>query len=382
MRIFTAAAFVFLILLSTSAHAQSDSVHNAAQELLRRGIEACDAGDYEEALDLYDQANEIDPSTSTYRYEEAYVHYARGDYQKAINVLTAIVDAPDASDRYYSLLGNGYDLIGKRSKAVATYKEGIKHFPNSGKIYLELGVIAATDNDFKQALDFWEKGIEVEPSHPSNYYWAAKIHCGLDRTRAWGIVYAEIFLNLERNTKRSKEISSLLFETYRSLISVKQNMIAIAPMFTDPVMDTATGEMTIHFEQAYATNMMPALTIQAIIPIHNGVDIGFLYSARSHFIDMWYQDSLDQYFPNFLFDWQKMLIEGGGFEAYTYWLLNQGDEGEAAEWFRSHADNAESFLKWFKENPLQINRVDAWNRNSAGSISLEKWTALRSREEK
>ncbi len=381
MRTFTA-AFVFLILLSTCALAQSDSLHYAAQELLRRGIEACDAGDYDGALDLYHQAEALDSGSSMYRYEESYIYTYQQQYQRAIDILLTIVNAPDAHDIYYSNLGSCYDYLGKREKALATYKEGLKRFPNSGRIYLELGVVMASEQKFEKALGYWEKGIEVDPAHPSNYYWASKFYCTIDQTRPWGIIYAEIFLNLERSTNRSKEISGLLYEAYRSLISVEPGHIGIADISGKPIMDTATGTMVVPFDQAFGTKLITALTVNAIFPLHQGVDLAFLHSARSLFISMWFEDSLDQYFPSFLFNWHRELIERGGFEAYNYWLLNQGDEGEATEWFNAHADQAASFMNWFKQHPLQISRAEAWNHRNAGSMPLEKWTKLTSSKKK
>ncbi len=71
--------------------------------------------------------------------------------------------------------------------------------------------------DYNKALTYFEKGIEVAPNYSSNYYWCARLYCN-STEEVWGMIYGEIFMNLERNSKRTAEISKLLFDTYKKEI--------------------------------------------------------------------------------------------------------------------------------------------------------------------
>ena len=67
-------------------------------------------------------------------------------------------------------------------------------------------------------MTYFEKGIEVNPMFASNYFRAAKIYCNSSE-EVWGMIYGEIFINLERTNDRTFKISKLLFDTYKSEIT-------------------------------------------------------------------------------------------------------------------------------------------------------------------
>lgn len=103
-------------------------------------------------------------------------------------------------------------------KAIATYEKGLKKFPNSGELYVEMGHMKYVRKDYLSALAFYEKGIEVAPQYPTNYYWASKIFLNSDE-EVWGMIYGEIFMNIQNFNDRTSEISKLLYDTYKSQIT-------------------------------------------------------------------------------------------------------------------------------------------------------------------
>src|SRR5690606_10686824 len=104
-------------------------------------------------------------------------------------------------------------------KAIQVYEDGLKKFPLSGKLYLERGTMELKREDLDAALKYYEMGIKVDPNFPSNYYWASRIYSYTTET-VWTLIYGELFMNLERNTKRTAEISKLLYDTYVESIQI------------------------------------------------------------------------------------------------------------------------------------------------------------------
>ena len=205
-------------ILHFTANAQS-----AADTAHQKGVEAVkleDAGKFDDAMKLLNDAIKLDPHNIDYPYEMTYCYYSQKQYQKVVDVLEKLKHNPDSFDRLYELLGNSYDLLGNSDKAIATYRDGLKKFPNSGVLYLEMGVIPLFKKDYNSALNYFEKGIEVQPDFPSNYYWAAKLYCGSD-DKVWGMLYGELFINLERNSGRTAEMSKLLYDTYKTSITYR-----------------------------------------------------------------------------------------------------------------------------------------------------------------
>lgn len=66
--------------------------------------------------------------------------------------------------------------------------------------------------DYDRAVSYYEKGVYVEPAYSSNYYRLAQLFLS-SKDKFWGLIYGEIFMNLERNSQRTEEMSKWLFNT-------------------------------------------------------------------------------------------------------------------------------------------------------------------------
>src|SRR4030095_3920321 len=203
---------ILFFLIPSFLLAQPDK--EKAKEKVREAIKLMDGGKVDESLTLLEEAFKLDPHDITIPYEAAYAHTLKKDYKKSIEILERLKSHKDATDIFYQLLGNAYDYDKQEEKALSTYQDGLKRFPKSGRLYLEQGIVYLNKEDYNKALSMYEKGIEVAPHFPSNYYWASKIFCNSDN-EVWGLIYGEIFMNLERNSRRTAEISKLLYDTYK-----------------------------------------------------------------------------------------------------------------------------------------------------------------------
>jgi tetratricopeptide (TPR) repeat protein len=208
----TALLFVFIAFYSVS-YAQADNTE--AQKKFKDGVDLFDAGKYEDAIKMFKEAQKLDPQSSAPQYEIALTYSVMKKYEDAIEILEKIKNKPDAEDSYWSLLGSCYDLNDDRDKAFEIYEAGLKKFPKSGRLYLEMGVTNAMEKEYDKALKYFEKGIEVAPMHPSNYYWASMLWA-TSKNSVWSLIYGEIFLNLEKNSNRTEQISKMMFEVYKT----------------------------------------------------------------------------------------------------------------------------------------------------------------------
>lgn len=126
-----AAGVLLFLILFIQGYAQTNE--QKAEDLGNRAVEVMDKGDVAEAVSMLKEAQKLDPSRFDYPYEIAYAHYIQKEYKEAIKVLEKLRSHKNATDRLYQLLGNSYDLIGKPSRAIDTYNDGLKVFPNSGE---------------------------------------------------------------------------------------------------------------------------------------------------------------------------------------------------------------------------------------------------------
>ncbi len=345
---------LIFILAGQVAFGQSNK--EKALEKGKEAIKLMDNGKLDESIKLLEEAQKLDPDDINYPYELGYAYYAKKDFKMAIKYLESILKHNDISDQVYQLLGNSYDNFGKADKATETYEQGLKLFPNSGKLYLELGVIEMGKKDYNKALTYYEKGIEVAPWFSSNYYWATKIYCSSSE-EVWGMIYGEIFMNLERNSKRTSEISKLLFNTYKSEIKFSSDTSFSVSFSKNSIINLTELNDPSKLKLPYGVGVYEPTLMFSMLSVKS-IDITTLDNIRSSFIDNYFKNEHDKSYPNVLFAYQKRVKDAGHIEAYNHWILMKGDEDGFDKWLSENKDKWDSFIKWFADNGLKINETN------------------------
>lgn len=351
---------IFLLFLFTApqflwAQTNAEKAHQKGSE----AVKLMDRGAIEESLKLLKEAKKLDPKNIIYPYEEAYAHILKKDYETAIKILEKLKKHKDVFDQVYQTLGNSYSMNGQRDKAIDTYEKGISLFPKSGRLYLERGNMEMFVENYLQALSFYEKGIELDPKFPSNYFWAAKIYCSSSE-EVWGMIYGEIFMNLERNTKRTAEISKLLFDTYKSEITFSSDTsysVSFSKNATVTISDPSDIE---NIKLPFGIMVYEPLLILAIGDIRT-INIGTLNQIRSAFVDYFFSGEHHQNYPNVLLSYQKQLNDSGHLEAYNHWILMKGDDTGFNNWQSENTEKWDAFVNWFGQNGLVINESNKFH---------------------
>lgn len=343
--------FVF-VSFSIIAFSQTETEKREAYNYAIEAIELMDNGEIDKSIELLEKSCNLDPKNNNYPYELGYAYYLKEDYQKSIQVYEEAVKFKNITDQFYQMLGNAYDMNNQRDEAIDAYTRGLKKFPKSGRLFLELGNVH--QDDWNKAIEFYENGIEVDPEFPSNYYWAAKIFCN-STEEMWGMIYGEIFMNIERGSNRTKEISKLLFDTYFSEIQFTSDSSFTISFCQDPLIypdKTKSLPYGLVYEPtlAFATISEDTITLESLNRIRERF-IGF-YDDRGFF----------KTHPNVLIDWHKKLIKENLFECYNYWLLMQGASNEFSNWYNSNQDRFESFINWFQNNSMPISKKNMFLR--------------------
>lgn len=341
---------LLFIIIGQIAYGQTDK--EKALEKGQEAIKLMDNGKVDESIKLLEEAQKLDPERFDYPYELAYAHYLKEDYKGVIKILEKNIDHKDVNERLFQLLGNSYDVLGKTDKAFEAYDAGLKKFPNSGMIYLEKGNVYWGKEKYGKALPFYEKGIEVDPQFPSNYYRATLIYLG-STEEVWGMIYGEIFMNLERNTKRTSEISKMLFDTYKSEIkftsdtSFSVSFSKNASINIGDLKDPSKIKLPFGVGVYEPTLMMSMLNEKSI-------DINTLDRIRTNFVETYFKNGNDKKYPNILFEYQNKLLKAGHLEAYNHWILMKGDEDDFGIWHSSNTEKWDDFVKWFTDNGLVL----------------------------
>ena len=289
------------MMLSFMSFGQTDN-EEKAYFLGMQAVTLMDEGNIDESIELLKKAMVLDPEKPDYLYEIGYAYFLKGDYKKSIRVFKKVVKYDDADDQCYQMLGNVYDYNGQPQRAIKAYYQGLQKFPNSGRLYYELGVM---QNDDETTLQFYEKGIEVEPTYPTNYFAAAKLYLSYTELEVWGMIYGEIFMNIERWTERTVEMSKLLYATYESEIKFTSDTSFSVSFCNNAILSKSTREETNKkTKHPFGLFVYEPTLLLATVGIKT-INLKSLNIIRTNFVNIYFEKGFNKEYPNLLFDWHK-----------------------------------------------------------------------------
>lgn len=351
----------------SSSQAQSADRIELAKRYSMDGVMHMEAGKLDSAIDAFNQAFRLNPNEINYQYQKSLALYRKGEYKPAIKILRALLLNQEAGDNYYQLLGGCYRGLARLEDAEKVYRAGLLKYPESGRLYLELGIMQNEQGYPEKAIGYFEQGIELTPTYASNYYWAAK-HWLESETPIWGLFYGEIFLNLERHTVRSYEMSAMLFEAWKNGLNVLDDDDLEGLDFDnaigmDPIEHLGDKSKNQTFSTAFE-NQMNVASVSLIGITLQDLYIQDLNTVRNNFIIRWNKEGLDRDFPNPLITWWRQLYSKGVFDAYNYWVFNQGRFNEFEQWYSGQSDYYTQFFTWFKSTGMPLDKRNLFLRTS------------------
>jgi len=352
--------FGIVILLFSGQLAFGQSNQEIAKEKVMEAIELMDNGELSKSIVLLKEAIKLDPKNIVYSYELALAHTYNKDYNESIKVLKGLLKHKNVYDQVYQLIGVNYSYLEQPEKAIEFFDKGLEKFPNSGILHLERGNMDLFAEKYETAIKYYENGIKVAPNFPSNYYWASKIYCNTTE-EVWGILYGEIFMNLERNSQRTAEISKLLFDTYLSEIKftsdTTMSVSFCQQMFMDINSFSNSKETKLPFCMVYEPTLLMSIVSE------KEINITSLDRIRTTFIENYFKMGHNKTHPNVLFEYNKKILESGHLETYNHWILMKGDEDAFGIWYEANENKWNAFVEWFTENPILIDQDNFFHKD-------------------
>jgi len=324
-----------------------------AEELAMEAIQLMDEEKFDQSIELLEKCIELNPENiAVYRYEIAYANYSNENYKKAIKILEDMIDKDQTFDKVYQMLGNAYDLKGKESKAIETYDKGLTLYPGSGILHLERGYMELEKKNYNEALYYYEEGIKAEPGFSSNYFYATSIFLNSEE-EVWGMIYGELFMNIERGSDRTPMISKALYDIYKSQILFENDTSISISFSNNNTIEVDENFDTESFKLPFGIGVYEPLLLMSAIG-EDSISIAALNRMRTKFLEEYYEKDHHKEYPNVLFEYQKKIEEAGHLEAYNYWIMLKGNETEFNEWYEKNIRKWDDFLEWFKKNPIEI----------------------------
>lgn len=291
-------------------------------------------------------------------YQLAYAYYLQEDYSHAGRIFSRLSRDISVDDRLYQMWGNSYAERGNDRKAEKIYRRGLKAFPRSGALHMEQGTLAFKSGRYDEALMYYERGIELDPSYAGNYWRAAGIYLSSPES-VWGMIYGEMYMNMVCIGEQNIEVSRLLAEAYASNIwhekdDKGQDLIYISFSKNNSIWyDQTLGVMRYPYGVAVYEPTLGKAVVKVGLPPFSTDEI---CRIRELFVDEYFSEPNDYgyVYPNLLFDRQREIAEAGHMEAYSRWILRGGDMEAFTEWCDSHKDQWHAFVEWFNTHEMKV----------------------------
>ena len=338
----------FLTLLCTFSFSAFFAQENPASKEINEAIKEMDAGNFSQSRVILEGVLQKDSTNYDAWYEYAYSYYMQKDYTKALEIMQTQTNHAQATDQLWQMIGNSLDIIGKPEEAIAAYAKGLERFPNSGRLYVESGNIYLIQNKIEQAIPYYEKGIEMAPEYPSNYYRLARIYCNSEN-EIWGIIYGEIFMNLERNSQRTREMSALLYQTYQKALSYEKGQWQIS-------FAKDASPFTIDFE----TTIGLAAAAYGIETKKPSINVASLTAIRKQMLQILREQ--DKTKGMVLYSFWQGIDDMNFWDAYNYWIFAQAPNDQFEKWRKSNATDFGYFVKWYNPNPIVITEATYFSK--------------------
>lgn len=343
--------FTFLALGSLKMNGQETKI-DPAEAQMNQALMKLESGKFDEGIALIRKAQKLDPKNIRYDYELAYAFYLKKDFDKSTELLNKLIPRSDATGKFYQLLGNIYDELKFPVKALETYRSGLARFPKAGELYYEMGILNLKKKDYGNALYYFEKGIEIDPSYPSNYYRAAKLFLSSNE-KVWGMIYGEIYIILNPFNETNKEISKMLYETYLTQVAIIPGGQAKAFFANRVIPDSLAMSDSLAAKTRFAKTIYEA-GLEKGFRNESKVDLLSLMRVRKAFVENYFKGDEWKQYPNALFDYHYKLLKAGKMDIYNRWILLQHDRVKFMNWQQDNQEEFKEFVKWLIEHPLDL----------------------------
>lgn len=284
------------------------------------------SGDYDNAIIILSRALQQEPKNLELQKDLVMSYYLKRDYAKALDGVKVMVDRDDADVITYQIAGNVYKALEEVKDCDKMYRKALKKFPESGPLLSEYGELLWATKNF-DAIQYWEKGIRVDPSYSGNYYNAATYYF-YTKDKVWSLIYGEIFVNMESLSERGAAMKQLLLQGYKE------------KLFADADMLAGLDKNKSEFARAFLTSMSRQSSLA-----NQGLNTEVLTMIRTRFILDWYTNYAGK-FPFRLFEYQHQLIAEGLFDAYNQWLFGPVENLAAYDnWNKTHSEEYAGLTK-------------------------------------
>ena len=148
-----------------------DDVHlPEAREHVDRGCTYGNNGQYEQAVNEFERAIELNPSAPLPYFWRGLAYERLGDHLGALVEYRRAVSLDPQRAEFYAGRGDAYRRLGELQVAIQEYEKAIERDPNLVLAYHNRGITFEASGDYRQALADYDKAIELQPDKAQPHF--------------------------------------------------------------------------------------------------------------------------------------------------------------------------------------------------------------------
>ena len=315
--------------------------------VLREGIALYDQRRYDEAFAKFEAVYKANPDCTLAIYEMALVHFAKKEFQQAIDMAAkgaAYKDQPGPLAQYYSLMGNTLDAAREPRKAVEVYQKGLEVAPAAGLFYNLAVTQAQSLTDIPAAKTSLKSGARVDPMHGSTQLLLGRLFA-LDGLQTPALFAFSRFLILEPATARTNEAYQLWFRLLNGTLQTPAG--GPATISVDPNQKKEEGDLSkldLHISLSKVAASKAAETQSQIQSMAHQLDMLFqVYAKVEPGADK--DTFLYTYYMPYFTEMQKQ----GYVEPFVYYISQRTNLPGVREWLTVNGEKVTAFLNWSRK---------------------------------
>lgn len=158
------AILITISLITSQLWAQNE------EDLNNKGLDLMEEEKYKQALPIFNQLVDLDPTNTTFRYNRAVTLFNLKQYQKALlDYKELITDVPNESE-YFFQTGNIYEHMDSLKQASNYYSQAIALESDYFLYYFKRGTVQLKDFQWSLAIRDFDKSIELNPEHHNSFH--------------------------------------------------------------------------------------------------------------------------------------------------------------------------------------------------------------------
>jgi tetratricopeptide (TPR) repeat protein len=155
---------VFLALFAISLCLIAPILAEDSLSLVKKGDSLIEAGDYQGALDAYDQAIALTPDYFNAWIGKAYAQTRQGNYSAAIESYEAALAIQPNSTFAWRSYGYVLGQAGQNQEALAAFETAIQIDPRDSSAWVNKGLTLSVMGRFNESIQAYQEAIRISPS--------------------------------------------------------------------------------------------------------------------------------------------------------------------------------------------------------------------------